>query len=265
MNNNTNAEYCVSRNASQLYNKNMYNIIEVIYVIDNKRCILVADDEPKMVRALRDFLKANGFYVLEAKDGIEALDVFCENSNIIDIVLLDVMMPQQDGFTTLKLIRESASLVPVILLTAKSEEYDQLTGFSIGADDYIAKPFSPSVLMARIEAVLRRVGKDIREEIIAGKLLLRTTTHAVIISGKELELTRREYDLLHFLVVNCNLTFSREQLLNNVWGCDFEGGSRTVDTHIRQLRNKLGECADYIKTIHCVGYQFEVPHENEDS
>ncbi|MBQ6843336.1 MAG: response regulator transcription factor [Agathobacter sp.] len=234
-------------------------------MIENKRCILVADDEPKMVRALRDFFLANGFFVLEAKDGIEALDVFCENSNIIDIVLLDVMMPRQDGFMTLKLIRESASLVPVILLTAKGEEYDQLTGFSLGADDYIAKPFSPSLLIARVEAVLRRVGKDIQEKIVAGELSVKTSTHTVTISGKEVELTRREYDLLHFLVVNSNLTFSREQLLNNVWGYGFEGGNRTVDTHIRQLRNKLGVCADYIKTIHCVGYQFEVTHENADS
>ncbi|MBP3699208.1 MAG: response regulator transcription factor [Oscillospiraceae bacterium] len=227
-------------------------------MIDNKRCILIADDEPKMVRALRDFFRANGFFVLEAKNGIEAFDVFCAHTNEIDIILLDVMMPEQDGLTTLKEIREASSLIPVILLTAKGEEYDQLSGFSSGADDYITKPFSPSLLMARVEAVLRRFGKDAQKDIVAGELTVNAMTRTVYLSGKELDLTRREYDLLYYLIVNRSLTFSREQLLNNVWGYDSEGGYRTVDTHIRQLRNKLGECADYIKTVHCVGYQFEV-------
>lgn len=227
-------------------------------MIDNKRCILIADDEPKMVRALRDFFRANGFCVLEAKNGIEAFDVFCAHTNEIDIILLDVMMPEQDGLTTLKEIRDASSLIPVILLTAKGEEYDQLSGFSSGADDYITKPFSPSLLMARVEAVLRRFGKDAQKDIVAGELTVNAMTRTVYLSGKELDLTRREYDLLYYLIVNRSLTFSREQLLNNVWGYDFEGGYRTVDTHIRQLRNKLGICADYIKTVHCVGYQFEV-------
>lgn len=227
-------------------------------MIDNKRCILIADDEPKMVRALRDFFKANGFSVLEAKNGIEAFDVFCAHTNEIDIILLDVMMPEQDGLTTLKEIRGASSLIPVILLTAKGEEYDQLSGFSSGADDYITKPFSPSLLMARVEAVLRRFGKDAQKDIVAGELTVNAMTRTVYLSGKELDLTRREYDLLYYLIVNRSLTFSREQLLNNVWGYDYEGGYRTVDTHIRQLRNKLGACADYIKTVHCVGYQFEV-------
>ena len=228
------------------------------FMIDNKRCILIADDEPKMVRALRDFFKANGFSVLEAKNGIEAFDVFCAHTNEIDIILLDVMMPEQDGLTTLKEIRGASSLIPVILLTAKGEEYDQLSGFSSGADDYITKPFSPSLLMARVEAVLRRFGKDAQKDIVAGELTVNAMTRTVYLSGKELDLTRREYDLLYYLIVNRSLTFSREQLLNNVWGYDYEGGYRTVDTHIRQLRNKLGACADYIKTVHCVGYQFEV-------
>ena len=227
-------------------------------MIDNKRCILIADDEPKMIRALRDFFRANGFCVLEAKNGIEAFDVFCSHTNEIDIILLDVMMPERDGLTTLKDIREASSLIPVILLTAKGEEYDQLSGFSSGADDYITKPFSPSLLMARVEAVLRRFGKDAQKDIVAGGLTVNAMTRTVYLSGKELDLTRREYDLLYYLIVNRSLTFSREQLLNNVWGYDFEGGYRTVDTHIRQLRNKLGACADYIKTVHCVGYQFEV-------
>lgn len=233
-------------------------------MIENKRCILIADDEPKMIRALRDYFKANGFYVLQANDGQEALDIFCENSNVIDIILLDVMMPRQDGLTTLEQIRSSSPLIPVILLTAKGGEYDQLSGFSVGADDYITKPFSPSILMARVEAVLRRFGKDKQNDTAAGKLSINTATRTVLLSGIELDLTRREYDLLYYLMLNRSLIFSREQLLNNVWGYDFEGGNRTVDTHIRQLRCKLGECADYIKTVHCVGYQFEVSDENTD-
>ena len=240
-------------------------MLEVNCMNENKRCILIADDEPKMVRALRDFFKASGFCVLEARDGMEALDIFYENSNVIDIILLDVMMPRQDGLTTLKQIREASFLTPVILLTAKGEEYDQLSGFSCGADDYITKPFSSSLLMARVEAVLRRFGKDMQSDLVAGQLSINATTRTIYLSGKELELTRREYDLLYYLAVNRGLTFSREQLLDNVWGYDFEGGYRTVDTHIRQLRNKLGDCADYIKTIHCVGYQFEVPNENTDT
>ena len=151
--------------------------------------------------------------MLEAKDGIEVLDVFCENFNVIDIILLDVMMPRQDGLATLKQIRESSSLTPVILLTAKGEEYDQLSDFSCGADDYITRPFSPSLLMARVEAVLRRFGKDTQSDIVAGVLSINATTLTVYLSGVELELTRCEYDLLYYLTVNRNLTFSGEQLL----------------------------------------------------
>lgn len=231
-------------------------------MIENKRCILIADDEPKMIRALRDFFNANGFYVLEAENGVKAFELFYEHTNEIDIILLDVMMPEQDGLTTLKEIREAASLIPVILLTAKGGEYDQLSGFSNGADDYVTKPFSPSLLMARVEAVLRRFGKDTQKDMLAGELSINAMTRTVYLSGEELDLTRREYDLLYYLMVNQSLTLPREQLLNNVWGYDFEGGCRTVDTHIRQLRSKLGHCADYIKTIHCVGYQFEVQNEN---
>ncbi len=227
-------------------------------MLDNKRCILIVDDEQKMVRALRDYFKAHGFIVFDAYDGIEAMDIYIEKSNVIDIVLLDVMMPRQDGLKTLQLIREYSCSIPILLLTAKGEEYDQLQGFSCGADDYITKPFSLSVLKARVDAVLRRFGKDGQHDIAAGNLLIKTSTRTVFLSGRELELTRREYDLLYYLVVNRNHAFSREQLLDNVWGFDFDGGNRTVDTHIRQLRNKLEDCAGYIKTVHCVGYQFEV-------
>ncbi|MGN1444082.1 MAG: response regulator transcription factor, partial [Acutalibacteraceae bacterium] len=194
----------------------------------------------------------------EASDGEQALEVFCEYNTQIDIVLLDIMMPGKDGLSVLDEIRNSFSLVPVILLTAKGEEYDQLSGFSKGADDYITKPFSPSLLLARVEAVLRRFGKSTEKDIVVGNFVICAATRTVLSDGKALELTRREYDLLYFLAVNRSQTFSREQLLDNVWGYDFEGGSRTVDTHIRQLRTKLGKYADCIRTIHCVGYQFEV-------
>lgn len=227
-------------------------------MIENRRCILIVDDERKMVRALKDFFKANNFYVLEAYDGGEALEKYYEYGSGIDIILLDVMMPVQDGFSVLKELRDYACLVPVIMLTARGEEYDQLKGFHCGADDYIAKPFSPSLLLARVEAVLRRLGKSSCDEITAGVLTINLNNRNVFLNKKEMELTRREYDLLLYLVINKSITFSREQLLDNVWGFDFDGSIRTVDTHIKQLRVKLGEYSDYIKTIHCVGYQFEV-------
>ncbi|MCC8073033.1 MAG: response regulator transcription factor [Clostridiales bacterium] len=227
-------------------------------MIDNKRCILIVDDEVKMVRALRDFFKANKFHVLEAYDGGEALDMYYEYNTKIDIMLLDVMMPVQDGFSVLKELRDQACLVPIIMLTAKGEEYDQLKGFHCGADDYISKPFSPSLLLARVEAVLRRFGKAATDEITAGALTINTGKRIVSVDGNDLDLTRREYELLLYLVVNESMTFSREQLLDNVWGYDFDGSIRTVDTHIKQLRVKLAPHSDYIKTIHCVGYQFSV-------
>ena len=225
---------------------------------NNKKCILIADDETKMVRALKDYFRAKEFFVLEAYNGAEALDIFYENSMSIDVILLDIMMPMKDGLTVLKEIREKYPLIPIILLTAKGEEYDQLSGFAIGADDYVTKPFSPSLLLARVEAALRRFWKTTQTEIIIGNLLINTANRSVLLEGNPVSLTRREYDLLYFFAMNRSIVLSREQLLDNVWGYDFEGGHRTVDTHIRQLRTKLGKYADYIRTIHCVGYQFEV-------
>ena len=227
-------------------------------MFEDKRCILIADDEKKMVRALKDYFRANKFYVLEAYSGAEVLDKYYKYNRQIDIILLDVMMPDQDGFSVLRELRNNSSAVPVILLTARGEEYDQLMGFRCGADDYIAKPFSTSLLLARVEAVLRRFGKDSMNEITAGDLVVNTSKRIVFLRGEEMELTRREYDLLLFLIINRSMPFSREQLLDYVWGYGFDGNIRTVDTHIKQLRTKLGSCADYIKTIHCVGYQFEV-------
>lgn len=227
-------------------------------MINGKKCILIADDEAKMVRALGDLFIANGFSVICAQDGNEAIDNFIKHSTVIDIVLLDVMMPNADGFEVADEIRNSASLVPIIMLTARSQEYDQLKGFACGVDDYISKPFSPSVLLARVDALLRRVGKTDRTEITVGDLTINTLQRSVFVCGEGIEIKRREYDLLYFLVTNKSMIFTREQLLNNIWGYDYDGSFRTVDTHIKQLRNKLGKASSYIKTIHCVGYQFDV-------
>lgn len=227
-------------------------------MIDSQKCILIVDDEIKMTRALKDFFKANNYFVLEAHDGESALNIFYEYSNQIDIILLDVMLPKIDGFAVLDEIRSFSSFVPVIMLTAKAEECDQLKGFSKGADDYVTKPFSPTLLLARAEAALRRFGKQALGEISAGEMIIKPTERVVMLANEIIDLTRREYDLLYFLVINKSLPFTREQLLDNVWGYDFEGSLRTVDTHVRQLRSKFGKYADYIKTIHCVGYQFEV-------
>ncbi len=227
-------------------------------MIENKRCVLVVDDETKMVRAIRDFLTAHKFCVLEAFDGESALDVYYANNAVIDLVLLDVMMPKKDGFEVLEELRENSSLVPVIMLTARGEEYDQVKGFSSGADDYITKPFSPSLLLARVEAMLKRMGKGVEDEMKKGNLRINSVMRTAQCGEKELELTKREFDLLLFFMTNTSLIFSREQLLNSVWGYDFDGELRTVDTHVKQLRTKLGEDSTCIKTIHRVGYKFEV-------
>ncbi len=225
-------------------------------MLNNKRCILIVDDEEKMIRAIRDFLVANDFHVLSAKDGDVAEEIFYENSENIDIILLDVMMPNRSGYDVLKSLRGGDFLVPIIMLTARGEEYDQVHGFELGADDYITKPFSPSLLLARVDSVLRRVGKgasnDIRFEGIHANISSRTVSN----HGDELVLTNREFELLIFLLMHPKQIFRREQLLSNVWGFDFDGDIRTVDTHIKQLRTKLGENAKYIKTVHRVGYKF---------
>lgn len=226
-------------------------------MFEKKHCILIADDEQKMVRALTDLFTAKGYRVIQAYDGEQALDKYLEHSTEVDLLLLDVMMPKLDGFEVVREIRNTQSLVPIIMLTARGEEYDQLKGFSYGADDYVSKPFSPLVLLARVETVLRRVGKDVQSKITVGKLNIDSSNRRVFVDENEIELTRREYDLLFFLVTNKSIIFTREQLLNNVWGFDYEGSARTVDTHIKQLRMKLGDAGEYIKTVHCIGYQFE--------
>lgn len=225
-------------------------------MINGKKCVLIADDEEKMVRALSDLFRAKGFEVIKAYDGKQALDEYCKNNTKVDIVLLDVMMPEMDGFEVADEIRRSASLVPIILITARGEEYDQLKGFSVGVDDYVSKPFSPSVLLARVDALLRRVGNCENSIITVGNIKMNSTQRTVEVAGENVELTRREYELLYFLIINKGMIFTREQLLNNVWGYDFDGSLRTVDTHIKQLRIKLGDESDHIRTVHCVGYEF---------
>lgn len=221
-----------------------------------KRCILIVDDEEKIIRALKDFLRINDFYTLEATDGRTALDVFYNNSTKIDLILLDVMLPYLDGFSVLEEIRQT-SLVPVIMLTAKGEEYDQLQGFKTGADDYISKPFSFSLLLARIESLLKRTGKALSGDMVCGKLEIDIIKRSVTLDNLPVDLTPREFDLLHYFMLNQGITLSRQQLLYGVWGYLFEGDVRTVDTHVKQLRHKLKDCSNYIKTIHKIGYRFE--------
>ena len=227
-------------------------------MFDNKRCVLLVDDEVKMVRALKDLLVSKGFHILVAYNGEQALDEFYKYNTQIDIVLLDVMMPIYNGFEVLAEIRKSSSNVPVIMLTAKGEEYDQLKGFNLGIDDYIVKPILPTLLIARIETILKRVGKDSSYELQAKEITLNISKRTAIFNDKDLELKKREFDLLYFLIINKSIIFTREQLLDNVWGYDFEGDIRTVDTHIKQLRIKLEDKSSYIQTIYRVGYSFEI-------
>lgn len=233
-------------------------------MIENKRCILIADDEQRMVRAVRDYLSAHNFYILEANDGEETLQMYFKYSQGIDLILLDVMMPVHNGIEVLEKLRNKNCMTPVIMLTARGEEYDQVAAFKNGADDYITKPFSPTLLLLRIEAMLKRTGKGLHEEITCGPVTVNATIRSVVCDKNQLELTKREFDLILFLVTNKNMIFTREQLLDSVWGYEFEGDSRTVDTHIKQLRIKLGEHSSMIKTVHRVGYKLEVEDENNN-
>lgn len=219
--------------------------------------IFIVDDEIRIRRMLSDYLRGNGYDTIEAVDGKDALEVFYANNTEIDIILLDVMMPEKDGFEVLKEIRE-ISEIPVIMLTAKSEEYDQLNYFKGGADDFIPKPFSPSILLAHIEAVLKRCIREKKDSIQAGELIIEEDKMKVMEGGEEIELTPKEYDLLLYFLHNEGVVLTREIILNAVWSFDYMGDSRTVDTHIKQLRAKLGDCGSYIKTVHGVGYRFEV-------
>ena len=223
--------------------------------------ILVVDDESRMRKLVRDFLVRKGYEVIEAKDGMEAMDRFFEQKDIA-LILLDVMMPQMDGWQVCKEIRER-SKVPIIMLTAKSDERDELQGFSLGVDEYIAKPFSPKVLVARVEAVLRRsVTGNAGETILtAGKIKVDKTAHMVSIDGETVDLSFKEFELLTYFMENVGIALSREVILNHVWNYDYFGDARTIDTHVKKLRSKLGKQGSYIKTIWGMGYKFEVSDE----
>ena len=219
--------------------------------------ILVVDDESRMRKLVKDFLEREGYVVLEAGDGMEAMEIFYEEKDIA-LVILDVMMPRMDGWQTCREIRQS-SQVPIIMLTARAEESDELQGFNLGVDEYISKPFSPKILVARVEAVLRRSNAIAAGETIdAGGIVIDKAAHQVKIDGGEIDLSFKEFELLTYFVENQGIALSREKILNNVWNYDYFGDARTIDTHVKKLRSKLGEKGNYIKTIWGMGYKFEV-------
>ena len=218
--------------------------------------ILVVDDESRMRKLVKDFLQREGYSVLEAGDGMEAMDIFYEQK--IDLVILDVMMPRMDGWQTCREIRRD-STVPIIMLTARSEERDELQGFELGVDEYISKPFSPKILVARVGALLKRIyGTDAEEKMEAGGIELDKAAHQVWVDGKSIDLSYKEFELLTYFLENQGIALSREKILNNVWNYDYFGDARTIDTHVKKLRNKLGDKGNYIKTIWGMGYKFEV-------
>ena len=218
--------------------------------------VLVVDDESRMRKLVRDFLVKQDYEVVEAEDGEDALNKFYEQKDIA-LVILDVMMPKINGWDVCREIRDN-SKVPIIMLTAKGEESDELQGFSIGADEYISKPFSPKILVARVEAILRRTGKSEEEVIEIGGISIDKLGHQVLVDGRELELSYKEFELLTYFIENKGIALSREKILNHVWNYDYFGDARTIDTHVKKLRNKLGGKGDYIKTIWGMGYKFEV-------
>ena len=219
--------------------------------------ILVVDDESRMRKLVSDFLVKQEYEVLEAKDGEEALDIFFKQKDIA-LLILDVMMPKMDGWEVCREIR-AYSKVPIIMLTAKGNEHDELQGFELGVDEYITKPFSPKILVARVEAILRRTNLLASEEAMeAGGIELNKSAHRVLIDGVDVELSYKEFELLAYFIENKGLALSREKILNNVWNYDYFGDARTIDTHVKKLRSKLGEKGDYIKTIWGMGYKFEV-------
>ena len=218
--------------------------------------ILVVDDESRMRKLVRDFLVKSNYEVVEAEDGNAALDIFFEQKDIA-LIILDVMMPKMDGWEVCREIR-SYSKVPIIMLTAKSDERDELQGFQLGVDEYISKPFSPKILVARVEAILRRTNQVSSDEVLEmGGIQLNKAAHMVVIDGRQVELSYKEFELLAYFMENKGIALSREKILNNVWNYDYFGDARTIDTHVKKLRSKMGEKGDLIKTIWGMGYKFE--------
>ena len=228
-----------------------------IEVVMERTKILVVDDESRMRKLVKDFLQKNNYEVLEAGDGSEALDIFFEQNDIA-LIILDVMMPKMDGWQVCREIR-NYSKVPIIMLTAKGDEKDELQGFDLGVDEYISKPFSPKILVARVEAILRKAGKAASGDVMeAGGIHLDQAAHMVTIDGQNVELSYKEFELLTYFMENKGIALSREKILNNVWNYDYFGDARTIDTHVKKLRSKLGVKGDMIKTIWGMGYKFEV-------
>ena len=219
--------------------------------------ILVVDDELRMRKLVRDFLVKQNFKVLEAADGEEAVDVFLANKDI-SLVILDVMMPKMDGWEVCREIRKN-SKVPIIMLTARGDERDELLGFDLGVDEYISKPFSPKILVARVEAILRRTGQDTGNDVLsAGGIVIDKSAHQASVDGKPMELSFKEFELLTYFLENQGIALSREKILNSVWNYDYFGDARTIDTHVKKLRSKMGDKGEYIKTVWGMGYKFEV-------
>ena len=222
----------------------------------DKLKILVVDDEQRMRKLVRDFLVKQNFEVMEAGDGEEAVDLFYANKDIA-LIILDVMMPKMDGWQVCREIRKY-SQVPIIMLTAKSDEKDELQGFDLGVDEYVSKPFSPKILVARVNAILRRtLGSDAGDVMEAGGITIDKAAHIVEIDGKPIELSYKEFELLTYFVENRGIALSREKILNNVWNYDYFGDARTIDTHVKKLRSKLGDKGEYIRTIWGMGYKFD--------
>lgn len=222
--------------------------------------VLVVDDESRMRKLVKDFLTREDYEVLEAEDGSKALDIFFETKEI-SLVILDIMMPKLDGWQVCREIR-AYSKVPIIMLTAKGDERDELQGFELGVDEYISKPFSPKILVARVGALLRRANILSQEEILeAGGIELNKVAHLVLLDGKQTELSFKEFELLSYFLENQGIALSREKILNHVWNYDYFGDARTIDTHVKKLRSKLGKKGDYIKTIWGMGYKFETGDE----
>ena len=219
--------------------------------------ILVVDDESRMRKLVKDFLTKKNFQVLEAGNGEEAMDIFYEEKDIA-LIILDVMMPKMDGWEVCREIRKN-SKVPIIMLTARSDERDELLGFDLGVDEYISKPFSPKILVARVEAILRRTGQNNPEDVIsAGGIVIDKAAHLATVDGKPMELSFKEFELLTYFLENQGIALSREKILNSVWNYDYFGDARTIDTHVKKLRSKMGDKGEYIKTVWGVGYKFEI-------
>ena len=223
----------------------------------NDITVLIVDDEFRIRKLVKDFLVQKGYKIMEAGDGEEALSIFNENENKINLILLDVMMPKLDGWSVLRQIRQKSN-VPIVMLTARGEEQDELFGFELGVDEYISKPFSPKILVARVEAILNRTRPKENKEKDYDGIVIDAEGRTVKVDGKYIELSLREYELLKYLLDNEGIALSREKILNNVWNYDYYGDSRTIDSHIKKVRHKLGKKGKYIETIRGVGYKFEI-------